>query len=164
MDQLLRDLLEQIADAAGVAEVEVQVVDEDQEDAAGGVVGRPRRRQDDAFLRRRRRRRGDVVDAAAVRQRERDDVLLDAVFVDFELVFLQVGDELPVLSRTITSVVTRSTPLRNWGVVRCSCGAGAAGSDPVSWRLLILRLSAATTEAVITSAATRTSRPESLGA
>ena len=34
VDQLLRDLLEQVADAAGVAEVEVQVVDEDQEDAA----------------------------------------------------------------------------------------------------------------------------------
>ena len=61
VDQLLRDLLEQLADAAGVAEVQVQVVDEDQEDAAGGVVGRPRRRQEDAFLHRRRRRRRDAL-------------------------------------------------------------------------------------------------------
>ena len=43
---------------------------------------------------RRRRRRRDVVDAAAVGQRERDDLLLHAVFEDLEIVFLQVGDEL----------------------------------------------------------------------
>ena len=52
VNQILRDLLEQLADAPGVAEVEVQVVDEDQEDAARRVGGRPRRRQDDAFLHR----------------------------------------------------------------------------------------------------------------
>ena len=57
-----------------------------QEHAAGGVVGRPVARQDDAFLHRRRRRRLHVVDAAAVGQHERDDLLLDAVFVDLELV------------------------------------------------------------------------------
>ena len=34
-----------------------------------------------------------VRDAAAVADRHRRDVLLDAVFVDLELVFLQVGDE-----------------------------------------------------------------------
>ena len=39
----------------------------------------------------------DVVDAAAVRQHERHDVLLDAVLVDFEIVFLQVGDELALV-------------------------------------------------------------------
>ena len=50
VDQRLRDALEQIADAAGVAEVEVQVVDDDQEDAAGGVVARARDREDQAFL------------------------------------------------------------------------------------------------------------------
>ena len=72
----------------------MQVVDEDQEDPAGGVVGRPRRRQDDAFLRRRRRRLRDVVDAPAVRQRERHELLLHAVFEDLELVLLQVRDEL----------------------------------------------------------------------
>ena len=37
VNELLGDLLEQVADAAGVAEVEVQVVDEDEEDAAGRV-------------------------------------------------------------------------------------------------------------------------------
>ena len=55
---------------------------------------RARRRQDDAFLRRRRRRRREVVHAAAVHQRQRRDVLLDAVFVDLEVVLRQVGDEL----------------------------------------------------------------------
>ena len=49
VDQLLADLLEQLANAAGVPEVEMQVVDEDQEDAARGVVGRSRRRQEHAF-------------------------------------------------------------------------------------------------------------------
>ena len=88
-------LLEQLADAPGVAEVEMQIVDEEQQDAAGGVVHRPRRRQDDALLRRRRRRRGDVEDAAAVHQRERHDLLLDAVLEDLEVVLLQIGDELP---------------------------------------------------------------------
>ena len=89
-----RDPLEQIANPAGVAEVEVQVVDDDQEDAAGGVVARARRRQDDAFLCRRRRRRQQVVDAAAVDQRQRRDVLLDAVLENLEVVLRQVGDEL----------------------------------------------------------------------
>ena len=56
---------------------------------------RPRRRQDDAFLRRRRWRLRDVVDAPAVRQREGDQLLLDAVFENLELVFLEVRDELP---------------------------------------------------------------------
>ena len=32
------DLLEQLAQPAGVAEVEVQIVDDEQQDAAGGVV------------------------------------------------------------------------------------------------------------------------------
>ena len=43
----------------------------------------------------RRRRRLDVQHAAAVRQHERHDVLLDAVLVDLEVLLLQVGDELP---------------------------------------------------------------------
>ena len=51
--ELVGDLLEQLADAPGVAEVEVQVVDEDEEDAAGRIAGRPRRRQEDAFRDRR---------------------------------------------------------------------------------------------------------------
>ena len=86
--------LNRLADAPGVAEVEVQVVDEDEEDAAGRVRGRPRRREQDAFRNRRGRRRRDVVAAAAVGQRERDDLLRNAVFQNLEIVFLQVGDEL----------------------------------------------------------------------
>ena len=86
------DLLEQLADAAGVAEVEVQVVDEDQEDAAGGRWSGARR-QDDAFLQAaaaapRRCRRGRRGSARTRR------LLLDAVLEDLEVVLLQVGDEL----------------------------------------------------------------------
>ena len=94
VDQLLGDLLEQLANPAGVAEVEVQVVDEDEEDAARRVGRRPRRRQQNAFRNRRGGRRRDVVAAAAVGQRERDDFLRNAVFQNLEIVFLQVGDEL----------------------------------------------------------------------
>ena len=54
VNQLLRDLLEQLADAAGIAEVQMEIVDEDQEDAARRVGRRTRRRQDDALLRRAR--------------------------------------------------------------------------------------------------------------
>ena len=75
----------------------MQVVDEQQEHAAGRVVGRTVARQDDAFLHRRRRRRLHVVDAPAVGQHERRDLLLDAVLVDLELVRLEVGDELIAL-------------------------------------------------------------------
>ena len=75
-------------------EIEMQIVDEDQEHASGGVVRRPRGREDDALLRGRGRRRLDVEHAAAVRQHERDDVLLDAVLEDLELVRLQIRDEL----------------------------------------------------------------------
>ena len=71
----------------------MQVVDEEQEDAAGGVGHAANRRQDDALGRRRRRRFEHVRDAAAMAHRHRRDFLLDAVFVDLELVFLQVGNE-----------------------------------------------------------------------
>ena len=60
---------------------------------AASLVGRLRR-QDDAFLYRRGRRRQLVVDAAAVRQHQRHDLLLDAVLVHLELFGLEVGDEL----------------------------------------------------------------------
>ena len=93
VEQVRLDLLEQLADAAGVAEVEMQIVDEEQHDAPGRVVRRTRRRQDDAFLRRRRRRRRDVEDASAVDQREGHEFLLHAVFEDLELFLLEVGDE-----------------------------------------------------------------------
>ena len=40
VNQVFRNLLEQLADASGVAEVQVQVVDEDQENAPGRVARR----------------------------------------------------------------------------------------------------------------------------
>ena len=88
-----RDALEQIADAAGVAEIQVQVVDDDQEDAAGRVVPGPRGGQDDAFLRGWRGRRLQVEHAPAVHQGHRRHGLLDAVFVDLEVVLREIGDE-----------------------------------------------------------------------
>jgi hypothetical protein len=97
VNQLFRDLLEEIADAAGVPEIEMEVIDEDDEDPPRRVVGRTRRRKDDSLLRGRGRRRRDVVAAAAVRQRERDHLLLDAILQQLELVFLQIGDELPAV-------------------------------------------------------------------
>ena len=72
----------------------MQVVDEQQEHAAGGVVGRAIARQDDAFLHRSGRRALHVVDAPAMGQHQRRDLLLDAVFVHLELVCLDVGNEL----------------------------------------------------------------------
>ena len=99
VDQLLGDFLEQLPNPAGVAEVEVQVVDEDEEDPASRVRGRPRRREQNAFRNRSGGRRRDVVAAAAVSQGERDDFLRNAVFQNLEIVFLQVCDEL-------TAVVT----------------------------------------------------------
>ena len=48
-------------------------------------------------MRRGRGRRDVVEDAAAVRQHERDDVLLHAVFVDIEVVLRQVRHELPAV-------------------------------------------------------------------
>src|SRR5262245_19726406 len=72
----------------------MQVVDDDQKDAAGGVVPRSGGGQDDPFLRRRRRWSLQIVDAPAMHQRERRNLLLDAVFEDLELVLGQVSDEL----------------------------------------------------------------------
>jgi len=92
--QLIRDFLEQLLQARGVGEVEVEVVHEEQQDATGSIVGRPRRWQDDAFLRRRRRRQQLVEDAASVHQGEGGNLLLDAVLEHLEFVFLQVGHEL----------------------------------------------------------------------
>ena len=95
--QLLRDLLEQLANASRVVELQMQIVDEEQEDAPGDVVARPRRRQDDPLGRRRRRRREHVGDAAAGDDRHRRDVLLHAVFEDLELFLLQIGDEVALV-------------------------------------------------------------------
>ena len=83
-----------LSGARRAAEVEMEIVDEDEEDAPRGVVRRAIGRQDDALLHRRRRRRLHVVNASAMGQDERDDFLLDAVLVDLELSGLQVCDEL----------------------------------------------------------------------
>ena len=97
MHQILLELLKQLPDASGVAEVEVQVVDEEQEDAARGVVGRPHRRQDDPFLRRRGRRQELIEYPTAVNQDQRGDFLSDAVFQDLEVVLVHVRHELTIL-------------------------------------------------------------------
>ena len=83
-----------MANAGRVAEVEVQIVDDDQEDTAGSIVARPRRWQDDTFPRRRARGCEQVVHAAAVHERERRHLLLHTVFEDGEILPLQIGDEL----------------------------------------------------------------------
>ena len=88
------DLLEQVADARRVLEVEVEVVDEQDEDAPGRVVARPDRREDDAFRRGGGRRQREVRHPAAVHEDERRDLLRHAVFVEIEVVFGEVGDEL----------------------------------------------------------------------
>ena len=73
----------------------MEVVDDEDDDAAGGVVGRARRRQNDAFANRRRRRHLRGVGAAAMNQHERRELLLDAVFVELEIVLGEIGLELP---------------------------------------------------------------------
>ena len=60
MPQLLRHIAEQAAYAMRVAELEMQIVDDKDDDAAGGVVDGPRWRQDDA-LSYGRRGNGDCV-------------------------------------------------------------------------------------------------------
>ncbi|MCK7529254.1 MAG: hypothetical protein MZV64_72725 [Ignavibacteriales bacterium] len=94
VDERALDLLEQVADARRVLEVEVEVVDEQDEDAPGGVVARPGRRQDDALRRGGRRRQRQVRHAPAVHQHQRRDRLRHAVFEELEVVLRQVGDEL----------------------------------------------------------------------
>jgi hypothetical protein len=120
--QRLRDLLEQIADAPGVAEIEVQVVDDDQEDAAGRIVARARDRKDQPFLLHRRWRRCEIVDAAAVHQRQRGNVLLHAVFVNLEVVLREVGDKL-VLAVTRDDIGRDVVDGHTEGGLGLGCGA-----------------------------------------
>src|SRR5687767_3329962 len=73
-----------------VAEFEVEVVDDEDDDAAGRVVHWPGGRQNDALA-----NRGDggalrLIYAAAVHERKRAQLLLDAVFVHFEIIFREV--------------------------------------------------------------------------
>ena len=141
VDQLARDALQEISDAGGVAEIQVQIVDEDEEDAAGLAGGGPGRRHRQTFNR--LPRRGvDVVGAAAVRQGERHERLRHAVLEDLEVAASsRSAMNCPLLSRTTTSVVTRSTRDVKSGR-RCSCASPAppasARSAPMaaclSWR------------------------------
>ena len=96
MNQQLEHLLDQLACAGRAPEVEVQIVDEDEKHTAGRVVGRPVRRQDDAFLYRSGRWCQLVIDTAAVRQDQRDELLLDAVFVNLEFLGLEISHELVI--------------------------------------------------------------------
>ena len=96
VNQLARDALQEISDAGRVAEIQVQIVDEDEEDAAGLAGGGPRRRHRQT-LDRLPRRGGDVVGAAAVRQGKRHERLRHAVLEDLEVPFLEVGDELSLV-------------------------------------------------------------------
>ena len=97
VDQLLRNPLEEIPQPAGVLEFEVQIVQEDQEDAAGRVGRRSRRRQDDALLGRRRRRGLEIERPSAMDEDERDDFLLDAVFPDLEIGLREIRRKQAVL-------------------------------------------------------------------
>ena len=131
MEQLGDDLLQQRPDQRRLGGGEVQIVDEQHEDATGGVGPRRRPRQDDAF---RRISGGEiggrqhVEDAAAVHHDQRCDLLRDAVFEHLEVVLAEVGHELAALDvRGITSRVTRSTPERNVG-----CDAGGGGGWPTA--------------------------------
>ncbi len=94
VDERALDLLEQVADPRRVLEVQVQVVDEQDEDAPGRVVARPGRRQDDALRRGGRRRQRQVGHAAAVHEHERRDLLRHAVLEQFEVLLRQVRHEL----------------------------------------------------------------------
>ena len=95
--ELLGNLLEQLADTSRVAELQVLVVHEEQEDAARHVGGRPLLRQDDPLGRGRNRRRHRVVHAAAGDDGERSEVLQHAVFVDPEFLGLQIRNEIALL-------------------------------------------------------------------
>jgi hypothetical protein len=95
--QLLRDALEEIADAARVVELQVKIVDEEQEDPSRHVRTRAAGRKDDPFRRRRRRRRQDVGHTSAGHDRHRRDVLLHTVFENLEIFFLEVRDEIALL-------------------------------------------------------------------
>ncbi len=96
VNQLARDALQEISDPGRVAEIQVQIVDEDEEDAAGLAGGGPRRRHRQT-LDRLPRRGGDVVGAAAVRQGKRHERLRHAVLDDLEVPVLEVGDELSLV-------------------------------------------------------------------
>src|SRR5207344_3126083 len=94
VDQVLQHLAEDVAYARGVLEVHVKVVDKQQEHTPRRIISRTTHRKDDAFLHRRGWWGQRVVRAAAVDQHHRRKLLLDVVFEDLEISWLQIGDEL----------------------------------------------------------------------
>ena len=97
VEERLRNPLEQVANARRGLKLQVHVVHEEKEYAARCGIEPADGRQNDSFGRRERRCFEHVGDAAAMAHRHRRDLLLHAVLVDFEVVFLQVGDEAPLL-------------------------------------------------------------------
>ncbi len=99
MEQLSDQLLQQLADQWRLDRREMQVVDDQHEDASGGVSGGPGARQDDALGSGRgwgRRRLQDVEHAAAVNHHQRRDLLRSAVLEHLEVVLAEVRHELAV--------------------------------------------------------------------
>jgi hypothetical protein len=100
VQQVVRNVLNELAHVRRVLRLEVHVVDEDEEHAPGHVLHRALRRQHDAFGRRHRRCRGrrqHVEGAAAVHERERRNGLRHVVFEHDEIVLREVRHEAAVL-------------------------------------------------------------------
>jgi hypothetical protein len=93
VNQLRGDLLHQLAQTPRIAEVQVQVVDDEQKDAARNVLARPRRRQDDAISRGGRGGGGLDEDTAAMAHRHHDDFLPDPVFQQLEIGTIEIRHE-----------------------------------------------------------------------
>src|SRR5262245_16654507 len=93
MNQVAEHLTEELPRLGSHRRIEMEVVDDDHEDAAGSVAARTIRRENEAVAGWRWRRQ-HVDLPPAMDHRQRDDVLLDAVLEDLELAGLEVGDEL----------------------------------------------------------------------
>ena len=110
----------------------MKIIDDEDDDSARGIIRRARRRQDDAFVYGGRRGSLRLVDTAAVDECERVELLLDAVFVDLEIVSRQVGLELPapVADDDVRADEVDRGPegrVRRVGHCRPGAGSGAAG-------------------------------------
>ena len=84
VNEVAQHLTDDLLRLGRVGKIQVEVVDDDDEDAARGVSARPAGRKDQAVTRRHRRTE-HVVLAPAVDHRQRDDLLLHAVLVHLEL-------------------------------------------------------------------------------
>ena len=91
MHQFSGHLAEQRPQPRRVAEVEVEIVDDENDDAACGIVHRTRHRQDDAFANGRHGCGLRLINATAVHEGERRDLLFDTVLEDVEIILAEVG-------------------------------------------------------------------------